>query len=235
MEKRIERDGMNLETFLIHQRIPFNQHSGDVYVLGSGATLDYFEPSFFRNKAVIAVNRAAERLNLYEKNPDIITFSHYHHEDVYPLAERYPHHWFVTPEGDQGLDGHPSERPHNVIYFPHPPTVYDFNVHTAQYRDGLIVGSTSAHGAMHLACALEARFVWLAGIDCGVLDGKTNHGTHPLMASPDGRSDLEVLTRWETHLREVKSYLVSRYGVGIHSINPFLNPNLEGHTWEGPR
>lgn len=206
----------------------------DWYVIGSGATLDYIKPRFFTGKNVIAVNSVGDRLGLYEKNIQLLTFSHYHEHDTFVLCERYPEHEFITTLGDQAFNGEPARRPHNVTFMPHAVTKYDFDPFTQDIPEGgILVGSTSLHGAMHLAVLRGATTVLLVGADCGILDGSANHGDYKsgnLVTS----DTLMWLGRWEEHLRLVKKWLGHRYDVDVHSINPFLNPNLEGHDWTRP-
>ena len=201
------------------------------YVIGSGATLDHVDPGFFVGSNVIAVNEAAVRLGLYSMDVNVHTFSHYH--EYTALAEQYPGHRFHMPEGDQGFDGKPSVTPPNVVFYQHYPTVFDFDPSKKWPAGGILVGSTSVHGAMHLACIMGATNIILVGVDCGLLDGKTNHGEYVSgnLATTD---DLYGwLARWDDHLRQVKRVLVEEYGVRIYSLNPFVNLNLEGHTWRG--
>jgi hypothetical protein len=204
-----------------------------IYVVGSGPTLDYIDPAFFRGQTVIVINDAAKRLGLYKINAQVHTFSHYHYE-TFALAETYPKHEFHLPKGDRGFAGEPSESHKNVTFYDHYPTQFDFDPRKKWPRDGILVGSTSAHGAMHLACKLGAKNIILAGIDCGLLDGKTNHGDYVSGNLVDSDA-LEWLARWEGHLRQVKQVLVEEYGVRIYSLNPFVNLNLEGHQWTGVR
>lgn len=200
----------------------------DVYVLGSGPTVDHVKPSFFDGKRVISVNSAADRMGIHG-TANVTVHTHYHAEGL-RLARKYPGNVVWMPEGDAGHAGKPTERLPNTVYYPHHPTHYEF---TPRVKGaGLIVGSTSTHGAMHLACRSGARNVILVGIDCGTLDGQAN-------VSGYDSGDLIVndtamwLARWEEHLRIVKAWLVQRYDVSIHSLNPFLNMNLEGHLWKG--
>jgi hypothetical protein len=211
-----------------------NMHRGsDIYVLGSGPSLSFIDAGFFRNKIVVATNEVAERMGLYAVTRTVYTHSHYHVETV-ELALRYPKHYFFCPNGDRGFEGTPKQFLDNLTYYPHRPTKYDFNVDDAwPLSGGLIVGSTSTHGAMHLACLMGASNVILAGVDCGMIDGAANQEGYVSgnLASPD---PLPWLARWEEHLRSVKARLVAEYGVRIYSLNPFMNMNLEGHTWTGP-
>lgn len=203
----------------------------DIYVLGSGATLDYIDPEFFWDRIIVATNSVADRLALYQ-NATVYTHSHYHKQDTAELRVKYPFHWFFCPEGDRGYAGQPSYDADNVVFYKHQPTRYDFDPDTAWHDEGLIVGSSSLHGSMHLAAYMGASNIILAGADCGILDGKANHGTYQ---SGDlvVNDQLEWLRRWDRHLIAVKRKLVQKYGVRVYSLNPFVNMNLEGHTWVG--
>lgn len=209
-------------------------HSGDIWVLGSGPTLTYINPAFFDSKIVIATNRIAERLDIYKRPNLVYTHSHYHHEDLHSLVTDHPWHTFFGPEGDQGFAGSPTWTAPNMVYYPHKPTVYDFTPDNAYHEDGLIVGSTSIHGSMHLAAHMGADNIILVGADCGIMDGHTNHTgyTSGNLITDDTRM---WLARWNTHLEAMKAWLINRYNVNIYSLNPFVNLNLEGHTWEGVR
>jgi len=207
--------------------------SDTIYVIGSGKTIDYIDPAFFDGKNVIAVNEAAERLGLYNNRvAKLITFSHYH-EETFRLAEKYPRFVFHTPMGDRGFDGEPVVRQRNVVFWSHYPTHFDFDPSKGWPTDGILVGSTSVHGAMHVACRMGAKFIVLCGVDCGFLDGEANQAGYQSgnLASGDVSN---WLARWEMHLRLVKQKLEQEYPVRIYSLNPFLNLNLEGHEWTKP-
>lgn len=211
-----------------------DKHKGaDIYVLGSGATLDHVDPEFFWDRVIVATNSVADRLALYQ-NATVYTHSHYHYQDVDVLRHKYPNHMFFCPEGDQGFMGSPSYEAENVVFYPHVPTHYNFDVDHQWLDDGIIVGSSSLHGSMHLAAYMGAANIIVCGADCGILDGKTNHGTY--QSGDLVRNDAtQWLDRWEQHLRDVKRKLVDVYGVRIYSLNPFINPNMEGHQWQGSR
>jgi hypothetical protein len=201
----------------------------DIYVLGSGPTGDYIQPRFFDGKIVIATNLVAERRGLYDTDATVITHSHYH-SDIYPLADKYPNHTFYAPRGDQGFAGKPERLLPNIHFYPHPPTKFDFRVEESMQGGGFIVGSSSIHGSMHIAAYMGATTIILVGADCGMLDGRANMAGYDSgnLVNDDPRMWLD---RWEQHLRMVKAWLQDNYDVSIHSLNPFLNFNLEGHEW----
>ena len=62
------------------------KHSGaTVYVVGSGATLNYIPPGFLDDKVVVCINRSGEALGLDQ----FYSVSHYHH-DAHILADARP-------------------------------------------------------------------------------------------------------------------------------------------------
>jgi hypothetical protein len=79
---------------------------------------------------------------------------------------------------------------------------------------------------MHFAAYLGARFIVLAGADCGVLDDRD---------AVDGYApgDPKPFPVWEQQLPKVARKLRSM-GVGVVSLNPFVNLALEGHRFRGP-
>lgn len=224
----------SLEDF---EDVTWARDSSDIYVLGSGATVSHINPSFFIGKHVIATNGIADRLGLYDMPIDLDTHTHYIYGEALELAAKYPDHVLFCPERDQGFgDKAPEDAPENIVFYPHKNTDYNFDVDTMwpDNKEALLVGSTSLHGSMHLAAHMGASTIILVGADCGTLDGETNDKGYKSgnLVTSDSRQWLE---RWEMHLREVKRKIKEEYSVEIYSLNPFVNPNMEGHTWEGSR
>jgi len=65
----------------------------------------------------------------------------------------------------------------------------------------------------------------MVGADCGTLDGE-----HRVAGYPDG-DKLWVL--YNEHHALMKAWLQREYDVTVYSLNPFINFNLEGHTFKG--
>jgi hypothetical protein len=78
---------------------------------------------------------------------------------------------------------------------------------------------------MHLAAWLGASSIVLVGADCGVLDGKER-----IEGYPQGDNPWSI---YNHHHKLMKDWLADKYGVGVYSLNPFINLNLEGHRFEG--
>ena len=202
-------------------------HDGEtLWVLGSGPSLNYIDGAFFNDKVTVSTNFSARALGIHPH----YAFSHYHDVAESLLADSS---CVVTIERDtltQSL--WQDEQPHHLVLAP---TQYDkppgsaWNPITSHKPglDQIAYGSSSIHGAMHLAAHLGANYIMLVGADSGLIDDVSNVDNYPI---PTQTFSFGV---WNGHTVLVKQWLGERYGVKIHSLNPFINLNLEGHTFKG--
>ena len=79
----------------------------------------------------------------------------------------------------------------------------------------------------------------LVGADCGLVDGESNYSGYLDERGNSKSGDLiendqlKWFARWDRDLVQVKQKLISVYGCGVYSLNPFVNYNLEGHSFTG--
>lgn len=198
-------------------------HKGEtVWVLGSGGSLDFLDPSFFDDKLCIGVNFVGKVFKLQ----NYFTFSHYH-GDSKEMAESS--RFVFTPRKQHGnAEEWTGEVPPNVVLF---------ETHTGQPgasfdpfgKDnpihGLIIGSTSIHGAMHLAAHIGAKHIVLVGADCGKLNGVDRFNGYVPGDTPWNLYNMQ--------LGNMKRWLKENYGCTVYSLNPFVNFNLEGISYDG--
>lgn len=199
-------------------------HYGEtIWVLGSGPSLNFLSPQFFDDKTTVSTNASAQALGFV---PDYV-FSHYHSEAsrLSAVMEK------VTLKRDTLTQQEwPGDVPDDVVlieqdnYNPpgsswNPLTTHPPKPHSLAY------GSSSLHGAMHLAAWLGAAHIVLVGADCGTLDGE-----HRVAGYHDGD---KLWRLYNEHHKLMKDWLVGEYGVTVTSLNPFINLNLEGHKFEG--
>ena len=203
------------------------RHLGEtIWVTGSGATLDHVPKRFWAGKTVVCTNRSGEAIGL----DDFYSVTHYH-LDAHILADARPDLPVIVPMVEQGI-GYPAKtRPDqpNVYFVETNPQMYS-QFDTAEYwptnTDHLVCGPTSLHMAMHFAAYLGASTIILVGADCGLIDDRDAvEGYAP--------GDPKPLAVWEEQLPKVARKLRSM-GVGVMSLNPFVNLALEGHRFRGP-
>lgn len=196
------------------------------WVFGSGATLNFLDPEFFRDKLTVSTNFSGITFGL---TPDFV-FSN-HHSGIKTMALDLPNTIFVVnryetpvPEEYAGVlpnvVANDSKTVHNSFGLFDP-----YGRDKPDRPDQLVFGSTSTHGAMHLAALLGAKNIVLVGVDCGVLDRLVNVAHYP----EETQRSFPV---WNDHLIVMRNWLRDNYGARVYSLNPFVNLNLEGHTFE---
>ena len=198
-------------------------HNGEtLWVLGSGGSLDFLEPSFFDDKICIGVNFVGKAFKI----ANYFTFSHYH-PDSLEMAESS--RFVFTPRKEHGnrevWSGH---LPENVVLFD-TTTGVPGNSFNPFGKDnpttGLMIGNSSIHGAIHLAAYMGAKYIVLVGADCGKLDGADRFSGYVTGDNP--------WSEYNTKLIMVKQWVFENFGARMYSLNPFVNFNLEGHRFEG--
>jgi len=198
-----------------------------IWVVGSGASLDYIDASFFDDKLCVVVNRVGITKPLRE----FFTVTHYH-RDAMLVANARPDLPVVVPEADLGAGGPEAadrqpEEP-NVYRFPTGPqrfSSFDAQKHWPSDPDALVVGPTSLHMTMHFAHWLGAASIVLVGADCGTLGSRSNFDGYSV-----GDNPFEV---WGRTLPGVADQLRKR-GTAVHSLNPFVNLQCEGVPYRSP-
>ena len=86
-----------------------------------------------------------------------------------------------------------------------------------------------------MAAYMGAKNIIICGHDCGIIDGQsTIDGYYKEIAPAQGNED--GYKRWlgmiENHTTFVCEHLQIEYNCNIHSLNPFINLNLEGHKYQ---
>jgi hypothetical protein len=195
------------------------------WVFGSGATLNFMDSAFFDNKLIVSTNFAAISFGL---QPDFVFTNH--HSGVNPMAEKMPDTTFVvnryeTPDPVEYVKGMA-----NVVVSD-PKSVHNsfgsfdpYGRDKPERPDQLVFGSTSTHGAMHLAALLGAVDIVLVGVDCGVVDGGVNVSNYYEQTQ-------RSFSTWNDHLIVMRNWLRDTYGARVYSLNPFVNLHLEGHRF----
>ena len=202
------------------------------WVMGSGGTLNHLDPEFFADKLTVVTNTGPV---LFGVTPDFV-FTHYHSCAVEALDYGCP---VVTLACDtrtrvpwQGA------KPDHLVLIPQDSYVGpsdSWNPATTHppRPDSLAYGSSSLHGTMHLAAHIGAKHLVMVGADAGRLDQTANLAGYGQLGGGGSEQD-RILSLYERDHRRMKDWLVANYGVTVYSLNPFVNLNLEGHTFTGP-
>jgi len=189
----------------------------DIYVIGSGKSLDYINDNFWEGKVCIGMNFA----HLYF--PLEFSISH-HHEHVQDMIDQGV--MTVTSEYDMcmfersvhNLNGDYFVYKHKAQGF----TYVDFS--DFDNPESLVCGGTIATSAIHLAYRLGATSIILCGLDGGSLDGNWNYDRY------NDPTNVGHTIAVQKQIDDLCNIIRSR-GVGVYSLNPFTNFRLEDHVF----
>ena len=202
-----------------------DKHKGeDIYILGSGKSMEFYDPKFFENRVTVAVNHSFRNYlprvdYVCTKYHEVATLIRDEHPDIIPVVTKYLHGQYPKPMIRQSgvvIADHINNRVENFRPGEWP-----------KQKDVLITSASTITTAMHLAAYMGARTIFMCGNDLGTLDGEQNVQNH------GGRSIDKVSRIWDKQNRQVKEELESRYDTRVYALLPFSSITLDGHKYEG--
>lgn len=220
-----------------HIREFLDKHLGeDIYIIASGASMDYVDPRFFEGKITIGINQVYKKFNcnyLVRKEVKFIKPS---------LATGAK---VIVSEYDSGNLNSGADKlntnkiqHHNLYYFEHLDNMHQY-VDTSVIDTGsdkMVVSYSTITTAMHIAAYMGAANIIICGHDAGVLDGKLNFTGYNDKITDTPWQNWDQYRAWlkviESQTLKVKKTLEEVYDVTILSLNPFINFGLEGHKYE---
>lgn len=207
------------------------RHQGsDIYVIGSGPSLNYINTNFFTDKIVICINhtishiKTAQQFYLVAKEPN---------KSMQDIAAKKKA-LIVTCKHHSGVP----KNPVNQLY--HPDITYIFEPKTSIIKDtnnnvALERSSSTIVSGLHLAAFLGAKTIILVGHDCGFIDGNmhvNNYSKEKAVMKGKGYVQWMNAQKVENKSIQAKALLEQYWGVNVYSLNPFINFNLEGHVYK---
>lgn len=202
-----------------------NKHKGkDIYILGSGKTMDYISSSFFNNKITIGVNQ------LFRHFPCtyiVMTHGKTGQECINSGHTLISSKYRRACEKDKNIfDG-------NYYIFEHFQNLHqEIDLSALDIDNMLPVSCSTITPAISLAYKLGATNIILCGCDCGYIDGESNfEAYYSKRIDLNNTSVIPNLQHSEPQLYKLVCELRTR-GINIYSLNPFINAHLEGHKYQ---
>jgi len=193
------------------------------YVLGSGKSCSFFDPSFFADELTIGVNHGWSE---WLPEVDYMLTKYHQTADEWAGSERVGH--LVVSKGHTGqLDKIITERDDVVVFEHDQNRVAEFTARDFP-NTGLVVSYSTITSAMHFAAVLGASAIVTVGADCGWFDGAQNVGDY----GPSLHDDFA--TQFELQNRIVADQIRQRYNIPVMCLLPFVTPNMEGHKFVSP-
>lgn len=193
----------------------YGKFTGDVYILGSGATMDYFNKWFFRDRVVIGLN------NIYKSFRCDYVLSH-HHEIVQEAIDAGQ--TVITSKHNICQSAFPAHNFNGEYYF-YEHTEQGFcSVDMTKFGKVILAAGTPVVAAMQIAWKMGFGNIIFCGVDGGSIDGRLNYKDYPQPTQQGHPNRVQPVI--ERVAKEIRAK-----GVGVYSVNPFINLTLEGHKF----
>lgn len=209
-----------------------NKHKDeDIWVIAAGPSLNYVNSSFFENKITIGVNRICKFFDcdyIVAKDgrgfSDILNNSS--HETKLILSKH--------ESGNLHQNLNTCDREHYIFEHPAKPGENPDISCITKDSDKIVVSYSTITSAIHLAAYMGAKNIMICGHDCGTIDGNSTIKDYYGKIKPCQGTEagyVNWLSKIENHTAVVCSKITEKYNCNIHSLNPFINFNLEGHKY----
>ena len=220
-----------------------NIHKGeDIWVIAAGASMNFVNNSFFDNKITIGVNqvhrlfrcdyavmkdlgesdRFDESIRELKDSKTKLLFSKFHagHYRSGENKPEYSDNFYVFNHNDNGsykkADG-------------------SLDLDVIGSPDHIIAIRSTLTSSIHLAAYLGASNIMICGSDGGKVDGKSYMDGYTQNHWKSGGNNPGI-GEWIGNIQDLNIQIRNRikliYNCNIHSLNPFINLQLEDHLYE---
>jgi len=210
------------------------KHFGqDIWVVVAGASMEYVDPEFFKNKITIGVNQVYRQFPCtYLVRKDAPLSEEAALTGIPLIIAEHDGGGYANPKNEVSVDawffGHPDLDEGRVL------PVDDTTALEVIGSDGLIVSHSTITTGLHAAAYLGAANIILCGHDGGTLDGKINypgyHALEPTAAEDAYYRGWVRMIMYQTTM--VRARLQKVYGCRIYTLNPFIGFLLDGHNFQ---
>lgn len=208
-----------------------NIHKGeDIYVIGSGPSCDFIDPSFLENKISVGTNQTYRK---FDTNY-IVRKEHSLVQDT--LKNSNSDIIVARLNCGSGVPLDVNNNINKLYYFDHLVNVSKINLTAFDKPNHLVVSDSTITSSIHFAYHLGAKNIILIGVDHGILDGQHTFKNYYKNISETPWGDWSQYKEWLNKLDRDTVILKEKLkslGVNVYSINPFINFKLEGHVYKG--
>lgn len=212
-----------------------NTHKGDdIYIIGSGKTLDYYPLDFFdENKIIIGINQVYKKIDcdyLVRKESSGIKNS-IGKADKIIVSEYNSGNVSLDPKK---LNTNKIEHD-SIYYFQHLDNKHEKIDSSVFGTDKIVVSFSTITSAIHIAAYMGAKNVILVGHDCGSIDNEVTFKGYYSDISETPWQNWRQYKSWlkiiESQTIEVKKMVKKVYDCNVVSMLPFVSPNMENHIY----
>lgn len=225
-----------------------NIHKGkDIYVIGSGKSCDFIDPTFFDNKITIGINEVYTRFKTtYLCRKELVYISQ---------SVQNTNSIVFCSSGDcGGLNGknlnlakrmqkEKNKNTDKIVIFDHKNNICKpINIERDLpdlCENKILVSYSTSCSAIHLALYMGAKNIILVGLDGGKIDDEINYKGYVLDSYKTAwGGSANRYKKWikssciNNDMITLKTHFKKKYNCNVYSLNPFVNFRLDGHKFE---
>jgi hypothetical protein len=209
-----------------------NMHTGkDIYVIGSGPSCDYIDPSFFYDKITIGINQVYKKYNtkyIVKKDHNLLQQTLDNYQGIILVSKKHAAY-------HEEIDISKYKNIQNLCVYDHLPNKEDIDLSTFDKENYLCVSHSTITTGIHFAYYLGARNILLVGADHGLLNNKMNFDDYYTDIKEIWQDNWDEYKKWVKTLDSSTIKICEKIrslGINVHSINPFINFRLENNKYE---
>ena len=205
----------------------------DIYIIASGASIDYIDDSFFDNKILIGVNQIYKRLDCdYIVRKEVKFLKESLDSGAKVIVSEYDSGNLNSGESKLNTNKLIHD---NLYYFEHLDNLHDRVDTSVIGTDKIVVSFSTMTSAIHIAAYMGAKNIILVGHDCGSINGKMTCDGYYKSIKDTPWQNWDQYRNWlkiiESQSVIVKNKIKEIYGTNTVSINPFVSLNLENNIF----
>ena len=220
---------------------------GDIYVVGSGKSIDFYPAGFLNDKITIGVNQISR----------VVGCTYYVRKELPPLMSaevllsditlfltmsKYGNHATHKNSNLILVSNHTGQNERTkIVLFDHNSNVHRVPDRLPDDPNALLVSHSTITTAIHLAAYMGAKNIFIAGHDLGSINGQLNcagyHSVESRQCSWHGDND-EVIRQYKDWLRKIggdtlkaRALLQEKYSCNIFTLSPFIGFGFDGNTF----
>jgi len=221
-----------------HTRLKNIHLNKDIYVLGSGSSMNFIDKSFLKDKISIGSN------SIWKFFP--VTYSLFKHKEFIDEAVKNNQKVIIAKHDCGDIRKEIVENKNSDYIFTHKKgrfedmdANFNENINAIGKDEDIFVSYSTITSCIHLAAYMGAKNIIILGHDCGFIDGVShvkNYAQHLIDFHKTEKAFNDYHNMWFKIVSQdtirLKQKLKEVYGCNIYSINPFINFGLEGHKYD---
>lgn len=213
-----------------------NKHQEkDIWCLAAGSSMDFIDPSFFKNKIVIGTNQVYKKFPCtYVLMKDLKESPRFTRSVEEVKLKNIPLIYSKYHAGHYSSGLNETDYKNSYVYN-HADNRADLQEHLKVIGTEVMVAKRSSiTSCMNIAAYMGAKNIIICGVDCGTINGNTYFKNYTEKDWKSGGNDSGIknwIAATDSINISIRDQICKKYNCNIYSLNPFINFKLDGNKY----